>query len=579
VTDPDSVRWILVDTDWHDGSWNETLDYIRNNPNAPEWSSWYFYDAPNDSGKFWTTPPLDFGQYVFAVHGKTIDGVVGEEFDFIRNARRLLVSPRTTGPLLRVTGDLIDPIVTSTVETPPTVIDIASGTPVMFCWTADASAYGGIVMGYRYGWDIVDLEDDSAWEIPFTPFDEPEECSPIRTFFFGTHTFHVEVIDNNGFPSRVPIIINIIPGPVMGLLDIRPGACPNPFNPKSNGVLTAAVLGTPDFDVSDIDVSTISMEGAASIRAKIKDVSAFVVSGDECGCPGNTPDGLDDMVLTFRMQEVVAGLQPGSGYELTKKSDQSILAGSRRPLGHGNRLTLAVSGSLTNGTTFEVGDCVTVVGHQHDAPCLEAQWLFDGTGDDETGRHNCTVYGGATFVPTPGGSGLLTALDYQYAQYDPPIDEMKTGQIAFRFKLDGEFGPGFGAGPIVFINSERDGLVDGDFSIHLESTDGRIWFLQDNAMPMWMLRTNKDTWQAGVWYDVTVSWGASGRQIHVMWDGGSEAVSDGAVSPCFSPEAVVRTIGARDPNALAVPLTLESMEIRCETKGGGPTPKMEMIPE
>lgn len=202
---PDQVRHILLSTDAFGGSFTATLNYIRATADAPEWSSWEPYTGS------WTTPPTDLGNYVFAVQGREGD-VLEDDFSVLRNARYVVVANRTTGPLLTVTGMGITPIVTSVLDTPPTTIDVEGGTSVVFCWTADASAYLGVVTGYRYGFDIVDLNDPNAWEIPWTPFATQEECSPSRTFTGGTHTFTVEVMDNDGYRSRVPITMNITPG-------------------------------------------------------------------------------------------------------------------------------------------------------------------------------------------------------------------------------------------------------------------------------------------------------------------------------------------------------------------------------
>ncbi|MEE9269466.1 MAG: hypothetical protein V3V49_04320, partial [Candidatus Krumholzibacteria bacterium] len=89
--------------------------------------------------------------------------------------------------------------------------DLPSGVPLSFRWTADASGYGGTVTGYRYAWDILDLNDDKQWTVDFTPFVGSGAQAPARTFFFGTHTFFVEVVDNSGFKSRSGVVINIIP--------------------------------------------------------------------------------------------------------------------------------------------------------------------------------------------------------------------------------------------------------------------------------------------------------------------------------------------------------------------------------
>ncbi len=216
VQDPDSVRWIMVSTVVFGDSWSNTIAYVRTNPDAPEWSDWHFYRALGDTGKTWTTNPLEFGAYIFAVQVKDEAGAVSAVFDEARNIRRVLVSQRATGPKLTVFNQYMGTLVTTSPATPPVIVDLPAGVPMSFRFSADASGYGGITSGYRYGWDIQDLKVPSQWEIDYTPFvlfidDVPTAESPARTFEFDTHTFHIEVIDNSGFTSRASIKINVVP--------------------------------------------------------------------------------------------------------------------------------------------------------------------------------------------------------------------------------------------------------------------------------------------------------------------------------------------------------------------------------
>jgi hypothetical protein len=208
--DPSEVRFIILNVQDFGGSYLQTLAYIRNSPDAPEWSSWMPY-APPDVGTSWVSTPLDLGAYLLAVQGRDAMGVVEPTIDEGRNAIRLRNSIRTTGPLLIVTGDWIDPIETSVTTTPLTEITVESGTPLGFCWTASASAYCGVVAGYRYQWDIADPDDDAQWQEGFVPLPEGGACSAMVEFQVGTHTFTVEVIDNTGHKSRVPISASILP--------------------------------------------------------------------------------------------------------------------------------------------------------------------------------------------------------------------------------------------------------------------------------------------------------------------------------------------------------------------------------
>jgi hypothetical protein len=213
-TDPAEILWIMVPLADHNNDWNETIDYIRSNPAAPEWSAWQPYSPPS-AGTSWTSPPLDIGLYMFAVHGRDSGGITDDLFFDERNLRRVVVSLKTTGPALTVTGELIDDIVTTVTTTTVTEVGVAGNTPLVFCWEATAEDYGLPVTGYRYGWDVLDPDDDNAWPMPFTPFGQTVECSPGQSFANGTHLFQVEVIDYDGFKSRVPIRVQITaPTPV-----------------------------------------------------------------------------------------------------------------------------------------------------------------------------------------------------------------------------------------------------------------------------------------------------------------------------------------------------------------------------
>jgi hypothetical protein len=94
------------------------------------------------------------------------------------------------------------------------------------------------------------------------------------------------------------------PPPVIRVtVDVKPMSWPNPLNVKSKGVLPVAILGTEDFDVSQIDPATILLEGVAPLRWALEDV----------GTPGDPlagPDGFTDLTLKFRSQEIVAALGP-----------------------------------------------------------------------------------------------------------------------------------------------------------------------------------------------------------------------------------------------------------------------------
>jgi hypothetical protein len=103
--------------------------------------------------------------------------------------------------------------------------------------------------------------------------------------------------------------------------DIKPGSCPNPLNVKSKGVLPAAIMGTENLDVTQVDPDTLRLRLKGTeeplvppLRWALADVgepfAPFIGKEDcfqdclDCSCP----DGYLDLVFHFDTQEVVAAL-------------------------------------------------------------------------------------------------------------------------------------------------------------------------------------------------------------------------------------------------------------------------------
>jgi hypothetical protein len=120
---------------------------------------------------------------------------------------------------------------------------------------------------------------------------------------------------------------------ISGGIDIKPGSCKNPFNVKSKGVLPVAILGSDSFDVLDIDLNSILLEGVAPLRSSIEDAA-----GSSCETEG--PDGYSDLSLKFDTQDMVNALGEVSD---------------------GDVITLTLSGFLLDGTEFSGEDIVTVL--------------------------------------------------------------------------------------------------------------------------------------------------------------------------------------------------------------------------
>lgn len=139
-------------------------------------------------------------------------------------------------------------------------------------------------------------------------------------------------------------------GPLIVPFDIKPTSCPNPLNVKPfnrqkggppNSVLPVAILGTEDFDVSSIDLSSILLENVPPLRHSYEDVATPVDDPTDCACTSEGPDGNLDLTLKFRKADIV--------YALGTVMD-------------GQEVPLTITGLLLDGTEFEGTDCVLIRG-------------------------------------------------------------------------------------------------------------------------------------------------------------------------------------------------------------------------
>lgn len=102
-------------------------------------------------------------------------------------------------------------------------------------------------------------------------------------------------------------------------LDVHPTSCPNPVSSKGKGVIPVAILGTADFDVMDIDLSTVELEGVSPLRSAYEDVADPYTGGlsdplDRNDCTTDGPDGLTDLTLKFDKSELLDALgSPAKG--------------------------------------------------------------------------------------------------------------------------------------------------------------------------------------------------------------------------------------------------------------------------
>jgi hypothetical protein len=127
-------------------------------------------------------------------------------------------------------------------------------------------------------------------------------------------------------------------------VDIKPMSCPNPLNVKNKGVLPVAILGTADFDATQVDITTVALAGVPAIPDKyeMEDVATPFngVADDDClDCTELGGDGMLDLVLYFYSQDIVDAI--GSVED-------------------GECLYPTLTGTLLDGTPIEGSDSLSI---------------------------------------------------------------------------------------------------------------------------------------------------------------------------------------------------------------------------
>lgn len=207
VAQVDSVRHLLAV--WSDS----TLQLMNEHPDRYErlWTRWIGTDAPGDSGTSTVVGDdemLDLSKrYLFAVQGKDEAGAVTAIFDMRSNVR-VFGLMRVVGPELTVRETYLGVNKFLGVKNRPQVFSLPAEFAFHFTWSADASSYGGVISGYRYGWDIGDLSNPNEWEVLPSPY---ITGAPPRSFSSGVHTLFIEAIDNNGYTTLAQIEITVFP--------------------------------------------------------------------------------------------------------------------------------------------------------------------------------------------------------------------------------------------------------------------------------------------------------------------------------------------------------------------------------
>ncbi len=168
---------------------------------------------PNDDWR-WTgihAPKFRFrnvtpGEYVFAVRAVDIAGATEKGLVIQRHIRHFGVTNRNPGPQLTINASIFNaplPSASGPEDFDRKHLQIFEGEPISFSWTADASGYGGEVVGYNFALDDTSSLG-SAFDLRNTGHTfRPSDLPP------GVHNLYVRCIDDGGLITNAVIPFDI----------------------------------------------------------------------------------------------------------------------------------------------------------------------------------------------------------------------------------------------------------------------------------------------------------------------------------------------------------------------------------
>lgn len=115
-------------------------------------------------------------------------------------------------------------------------------------------------------------------------------------------------------------------------VDVRPQSCPNPINTNSKGLIPVAILGTVDLDVTQIDLSSLTINGVSPAKTSFEDVATphtpDTAELDANDCTEEGADGILDLALKFDIQEILEDVDAPDGDVQTLVVEGQLLDGT-----------------------------------------------------------------------------------------------------------------------------------------------------------------------------------------------------------------------------------------------------------
>ncbi len=207
VIEPDSSRFALYRQ--ADLPLDEDSGLLLTLPDSAwsPWRGWRDEDADGEAGGrqvlLRDLATSDGGYYHFFVQAKDEAGAVTSHFQDGVNLRRLHVVT-SLAPQLRLTS----PLFGLRVDAGGATLDFEAPAelPISISWSASADAYGSEIAAYRFGWDLVDGDNDEEWSEWSLAATSTQVSYPA-----GEHRLDVVCVDLAGNTNATQLVIQFVP--------------------------------------------------------------------------------------------------------------------------------------------------------------------------------------------------------------------------------------------------------------------------------------------------------------------------------------------------------------------------------
>lgn len=219
--------------------------------------------------------------------------------------------------------------------------------PVLECPELAKITCGGDESPQNLGIATATDNCDDQVTVTYTDHFEYQDCRAER-LNYSIHRFW-RAVDNCGNYTSCEQEIHVVKDVIE--IDVLPGECPNVLTvgATASTLVQVAILGGPNFDVTNVDLSSVRIYGehcdggpVVPVNASVADVGTpFQGDKSNCDCHTAAGDGFPDLLLSFR-----------------KRNLFTRLGLPNLPSGATKRVVLV--GRLANDCNFIGTDCVVV---------------------------------------------------------------------------------------------------------------------------------------------------------------------------------------------------------------------------